>query len=108
MFKKRFATLTIETALLSVAAFAQEDYTRFRSDVTVQALGSFVKGTTKDGTRQDTTNSGGVLGSYRFWFNRHSGVEADYAWTPNTEKYDLSGVKTNLHESRRHTFFACR
>lgn len=98
MFKNRFATLTIGTALMSLAAFAQEDYTRFRSDVAVQALGSFGRETTKDSTRQDTTNSGGVLASYRFWFDRHNGVEANYAWSPNTEKYDQFGVKTNSHE----------
>jgi len=98
MFRNRFTTLTIGTALMSLAAFAQEDYTRFKSDVAVQALGSFVKETTKDGISQDQTKSSGVLASYRFWFNRHNGVEANYAWTPNTEKYDLLGVKTNSHE----------
>lgn len=98
MFKNPFASLTIGTAVLSLTAFAQEDYTRFKSEATVQALGSFVKETNKDGIRQDTTNSGGVLGTYRFWFDRHNGVEANYAWTSNTEKYNQFGVNNNSHE----------
>jgi outer membrane immunogenic protein len=98
MLTNRLAALTMGSALISMAAFAQEDYTRFKSDVTVQALGSFGKETTKDGVRQDSTNSGGVLGSYRFWLNKHNGIEADYAWTRNTVNYDLSGIKTDSHE----------
>jgi opacity protein-like surface antigen len=57
-----------------------------------------VKSTTQNGVNQDSTNSGGVLASYRFWFDRHNGVEANYAWTSNTEKYNQSGVDNNSHE----------
>ncbi len=98
MFKRKFMTLTFGAVLMSTAAFAQEDYTAFRSDVTVQALGSFVKQTTHDGIKQDATNSGGVLGTYHFWFDQHNGVEADYSWTTNTEKYNNFGVDNNSHE----------
>jgi outer membrane immunogenic protein len=90
--------LTFGAVLMSAAAFAQEDYTTYKSDVTVQALGSFVKQTTQDGIKQDATNSGGVLGTYRFWFDRHNGVEANYAWTKNTEKYNTFGVDNNSHK----------
>lgn len=98
MFKKQFMTLTVGAVLIPAAAFAQEDYTAYKSDVTVQALGSFVKQTTQNGINQNATNSSGVLGTYRFWFDRHSGVEANYAWTENTEKYNTFGVDTNSHE----------
>lgn len=98
MFKKRFMTLTFGAVLMSTAAFAQEDYTAYKSDFTVQALGSFVKQTTQDGIKQDASNSSGVLGTYRFWFNRHNGIEANYAWTENTQKYNTFGVDTNSHE----------
>jgi hypothetical protein len=74
MPKKQFATLTFGAVLMSVMAFAQEDYTRYKSDATVQALGSLLKDTTKNGVNQDTTNSGGVLATYRFWFDRHNGI----------------------------------
>jgi outer membrane immunogenic protein len=98
MFNGKFMTLACGAVLMSAAAFAQEDYTAYKSDVSVQALGSFVKQTTHDGIKQDTTNSSGVLGTYRFWFDRHNGVEANYGWTQNTEKYDLSRVDSNSHE----------
>src|SRR5579885_3623184 len=97
MFKTGFKTLTFGI-LISAPMFAQEDYTRFKSDATVQAIGSFTKETNKDGIRQDSTNSGGVLATYRYWFDRHNGVEANYAWTTNTEKYNGFGVGNNSHE----------
>ena len=99
MLKHRFATIALGTALMSLAAFAQEDYTRFKSEAAVQTLGSFVKETVQDGSRQVADNSPGVLATYRFWFNRYNGVEANYAWAPNTEKYDQLGVNTNSHEA---------
>jgi opacity protein-like surface antigen len=98
MFKKQFIALALGAVSMSLAAFAQEDYTAYKSDATVQGLGSFVKGTTQNGIKQDSTNSGGVLGTYRYWFNRHSGVEANYAWTTNTEKYNQFGIDNNSHE----------
>jgi hypothetical protein len=49
MFKSRLAALTITTVLTSLTAFAQEDYTRFKSEASVQALGSFVKQTIQNG-----------------------------------------------------------
>jgi opacity protein-like surface antigen len=98
MLKKKFMALAFGAALITGSAFAQEDYTAYKSDATVQALGSFVKSTTQDGIKQETTNSGGVLATYRFWFDRHNGVEANYAWTSNTQKYDQFGVDNNSHE----------
>lgn len=98
MFNKQFVALALGAGLMSISAMAQEDYTRYKSDVTVQALGSFVKQTTEKGIQQDATNSGGVLASYRYWVNRHSGVEANYGWTTNTEKYNKFGVDNNSHE----------
>ena len=98
MFNKKLMTVSFGVAVMSVSAFAQEDYTAYKNEVSVQAMGSFVKQTTHDGTKQDATNSGGVLGSYTFWFNRHNGVEANYAWTKDTDKYDKFGVKNNTHE----------
>jgi len=49
MFKSRLAALTITTALTSLTVFAQEDYTRLKSEASVQVLGSFVKRTTENG-----------------------------------------------------------
>ncbi|HEV3199764.1 MAG TPA: outer membrane beta-barrel protein [Bryobacteraceae bacterium] len=98
MFKSRLAALTITTALTSVTVFAQEEYTRFKSEASVQALGSFVKQTTQNGVDQGATNSAGVLATYRYFFSRHHGVEANYSWTSNTQNYDRVGIDNNSHE----------
>jgi opacity protein-like surface antigen len=106
MSRKVFAALNFGVLLMSVSVFAQEDYTRLKSEVSAQATGSFVKSTTDNGVPQSTTNSAGVLGTYRFYFNRHSGVEVNYAFTQNTERYGVvsisgipgSGIDTNSHE----------
>ena len=77
-------------------ALAQE-YSK--QDVSVQALGSFVKSTWDKGVEQSATNSGGVLASYRYFFNKHNGAEINYAFTTNTQSYSgLGGVNTHSDE----------
>jgi len=98
MFKSRLATLTITTFLTSLTVFAQEEYTQFKSEASVQALGSFVKQTTQSGVDQGATDSAGVLATYRYYFNRHHGIEANYSWTSNTQTYTGFGADTNSHE----------
>jgi outer membrane immunogenic protein len=98
MLKNQIAAFTVATALTSFTAFAQEDYTRFKSEASVQALGSFVKQTTQDGIDQSATNSAGVLATYRYYFSRHHGVDANYPWTSNTQTYTGFGADTNSHE----------
>jgi opacity protein-like surface antigen len=98
MFTNRTAVLTITTVLTSLTAFAQEEYMRFKSEVSVQALGSFVKQTTENGIQQGATDSSGVLGTYRYYFDRHNGVEVNYGWTSNTQTYNGLGVDSNSNE----------
>ncbi len=98
MIKNRLAAFSIATVLTSATVFAQEDYTRFKSEASVQALGSFVKQTTQDGIDQSATNSAGVLATYRYYFSRHHGVEANYSWTSNTQTYTGFRGDTNSHE----------
>jgi len=98
MFRNRLVTFKIGTALVAVTAFGQEDYSRLKSEVSVQALASFVKQTTQDGVTQGATDSSGVIATYRYYFTRHNGVEANYAWAPNTEKYSQLGLDNNSHE----------
>ncbi len=91
-------TTTILTILLaSVPAFAQEEYSK--QEVSVQAVGSFVKSTWDKGVEQTATNSGGVLANYRYFFNKNNGVEVNYAFTANTQSYSgLGGVDTRNNE----------
>lgn len=99
MSRKGFAYLAFSLTLMTIPAVAQEeDYTRFRSDVSAQATGSFVRSSTHNGVSQDADNTAGVLGTYRFYFNRHNGVEVNYGYTQNTEKYGQTGIETNSHE----------
>ena len=83
---------------MSIPAFAQEGFTEYRSEITTQAIGSFVKSTTYNGVTEKADNSTGVLGTYRFFFNAHNGVEFNYGYTQNTEKYGSTGIETNSHE----------
>ncbi len=81
--------LILGASVLGLPAFAQSE--EYKSDVTVQALGSFVKDSTDNGVTHSATNSGGVLGTYRYFFSRHSGVEANYAYTLNSQQYAVDG-----------------
>jgi len=97
MFRKRLViTLVAGVASAVFPAFSQEEPSR--QDISVQAFGSFMKTTTQDGIENKATNSGGVLGSYRYFFSTHHGVEANYGYSLNTQSYGSFGVKTHSHE----------
>jgi opacity protein-like surface antigen len=88
---------------VSAPAFSQEESPAYKNEASVQAFGSFVKTTNSNGVDQGATNSGGVLASYRFFFNAHNGVEANYGYALNTQNFLSTsgplGVKTNSHEA---------
>ncbi|MCU1235290.1 MAG: hypothetical protein JWP63_3257 [Candidatus Solibacter sp.] len=94
------AAVLLGGALAALPAFSQE---AGRSEVSVQAFGSFVKTTTDNGIQQGATNSGGVLASYRFFFSNNHGVEVNYGYSLNTQTFGLPGgplgVKANQHEA---------
>jgi len=91
--KKGVVALVLGVSAMGLPAFAQSE--DFRSDVTAQALGSFVKQTTENGVTHSASNSGGVLGTYRFYFNRHHGVEFNYGYALNSQRYALGGVTSS-------------
>jgi opacity protein-like surface antigen len=102
MFRKQqVVTLFVSVVSLALPAFSQSE-TPGKNEVAVQAFGSFVKSTTNNGVENRATNSGGVLGSYRYFFNTHSGVEANYGYSLNTQSYGSTsgvlGVKSYSHE----------
>ena len=90
MFKNQLAAFTIATALTQFTALAQEDYARFKSEATVQSLGSFVTQTTQDGVQHGASDSTGVFATCRYYFSRHNGFEVNYAWSSNTHTYNGS------------------
>lgn len=103
MYKKIVpVALFASAALTQFPALAQEEGTPYHSDVSVQALGSFVKSTTQNGVDQGASNSGGVLASYRYFFDKHNGVEVNYGYQRSTQSYGLTngslGIGTDSHE----------
>jgi outer membrane immunogenic protein len=102
MFKKHLALAVVVGSVIASTGFAQETAPAGKNEVSVQALGSFVKSTTSNGVPQSATNSGGVLASYRYFFNQHHGVEVNYGYALNTQTYGLSsglvGVPAYSHE----------
>src|SRR5580704_13910374 len=99
-----FLTMTLGAAIAVSPAFGQEDVEQ-RQEISVQAVGNFVKSTTQNGIQQDATNTGGVLANYRYFFNRNSGVEVNYAFTSNTQNFGLAGGLAGI-DSRTHELSA--
>jgi opacity protein-like surface antigen len=94
-----FAAIFLGSSLAALPALGQE---ASRSEVSLQAFGSFVKSTTDNGVQQSATDSGGVLANYRFFFSNDSGVEVNYGYSLNTQTYGLPsglfGVKAHQDE----------
>src|SRR5580700_9064462 len=102
MFSKKFVvTSFVSIASMALPAFSQSE-TPGKNEVSVQAFGCLVKSTTDNGIENKATNSGGVLGNYRHFFDAHNGVEADYGYSLNTQNYGSAigalGVKSYSHE----------
>ena len=96
MFSKKFVVTAIAGVVsIALPAFAQSEDSG-KNEVSVQAFGSFVKSTTDNGVQNSATNSGGVLGSYRRFFDAHSGVEVNYGYALNTQNYLSSGGATGV------------
>jgi len=102
MFRRNtLAILFAWSALAALPAFSQEEF--YRQEVSGQAFGSFVKDTTQDNIKQKATDSGGALASYRYFFNKNNGVEANYGYSLNTQIYSgevaAVGVKSYSNEA---------
>ena len=102
MFRSNtLAILFAWSAFAALPAFSQEEF--YRQEVSGQAFGSFVKETTQDGIKQKATDSGGALASYRYFFDKHNGVEANYGYSLNTQIYSGTrgalGVKSYSNEA---------
>jgi len=98
---RAFSTIMMGAALAMSPVFAQEE-SNHTQEITVQGMGTFVKNSTNNGLQQSATNAGGVLASYRFFFNTHNGVEANYGFSSDTQRYGpsgtLAGIDTRSHE----------
>src|SRR5260370_38009588 len=99
---KSLAALLMGTALISLPAFAQESGPENRSEASAQFFGTFFKTTDQNGVRQSSSDSGGILASYRYFFTNHHGVEVNYGYSRSTMSYDFGagplGTSANQHE----------
>jgi opacity protein-like surface antigen len=98
--KISLAAIFTGSLLICFPAFSQDE--GGRSEVSAQFLGSFGYSSSQNGVNQSSSDTGGVLASYRFFFTKHQGVEANYAYSRNTTSYNgpsLSyGVTAIEHE----------
>lgn len=73
-----------------------------RSEISVQGVALFTKSTVGNGTSYGTTESGGVLGTYRYHLNHWFSVEGAYGYSLNTQKYSLSSgafrIQSGIHD----------
>jgi opacity protein-like surface antigen len=74
-----------------------------RNEVSVQGTGFFTKDSDKNGITQHSTDSGGLLVSYRNRFNRVLGADLSYGYTRNTQQNFTSAgafnVQSNVHQA---------
>jgi len=106
---KSLAALLMGTALISFPAFSQESAPENRSEASAQFFGTFLKTTDQNGVRQRSSDSGGILAGYRYFFTNHHGVEVNYGYSRSTMSYDFGagplGTSANQHEiSGAYTF----
>ena len=97
--------MMFSAALIAAPVFAQEEPAAHTQEVSVQGFASFLRSTTQDGVRQSADTSGGVLASYRFFFDAHSGIEANYSFQENTQRYGIAGSLANV-DTRTHELSA--
>ncbi|HWX54681.1 MAG TPA: outer membrane beta-barrel protein [Verrucomicrobiae bacterium] len=86
-------------SLLSVDASAQE----MRSEISVQDTGIFTNDSNGQGVLQQGTQTGGVLGGYRYRINRWLSAEAVYGWNRNSQLFStpagFARVQSDMHQA---------
>ena len=96
---QRTAIIVLALAFLSASVTAQET----RSEVSVQGTGFFTKDTNGQGVMQKGTESGGVLGGYRYHINRWLSAEANYGWNRNSQLFStpvgFARIQADVHQA---------
>ncbi len=84
---------------LTLAAAAQEN----RSEISLQGTGFFTRDSTGNGTAYSTTETGGLLATYRYHLNRWISAEGVYGYDLNSQKYLLSSgafrIQSGIHQA---------
>src|SRR4030095_11839315 len=87
--------------LAASAAMAQEGEPR--SEVSGQFIGFFTKDSQGNGVSQHSTDTGGLLTGYRFYFNHWLGADASYGYARNTQNNTTSDGAFNVHSNIHQT-----
>jgi len=95
----RVVVIAVGTVLCgSLVASAQES----RSEISAQGTGVFTSDVNGNGTAYSATESGGVLGTYRYHLNHWISLEGAYGYNSNTQKYLLSSgafrIQSGVHD----------
>jgi opacity protein-like surface antigen len=98
--KIKATLIALAAGLTVLPAFGQEEFTQ-KQEVTALGFGDFLRSTTSNGVRNHAENTGGVLASYRYFFNQHNGVEVNYAFSNFADRYGVGSTLTSL-ENRSH------
>lgn len=101
MIRPKMIVAVLFAALsLTSASLAQET---LRNEVSVQGTGFLTRDSEGNGIRQHTTDSGGLLTSYRFHFNNWLAADGSYGYTRNTlQNFTSAGafnVQANIHQT---------
>jgi outer membrane immunogenic protein len=80
----KFKTILAGMFALLVFASASMAQELPKNEVSIQGTGFFTNDTTGNGIRQHTTDSGGLLASYRYNFNNWLAADGSYGYTRNT------------------------
>src|SRR5215831_6346596 len=95
----RLLAIVATVAVFGTSGFAQVEQP---SQISIQGTGLLTKGTDGNGSKYDTTNSGGFLLGYSYQFNSWAGVEGNYGYTRNTHNFfaqsGTSSLQADVHE----------
>ena len=73
-----------------------------RSEISLQGTGFFTKSIAGSASAYSATETGGVLGTYRFHLNHRVSVEGAYGYNGNSQKYLLSSesfrIQSGIHQ----------
>src|SRR5262249_7155950 len=97
---KMFVAGLFATLLFAATSMAHEVP---RNEVSVQGTGFLTKDSDKNGIAQHSTDSGGLLVSYRNRFNNWLGADLSYGYTRDTQQnltpIGSFNIQSNVHQA---------
>jgi outer membrane immunogenic protein len=98
---RSMAAIVFGVSFLFISSVRADE--RSTQEVGVQGTGVFTKDSSSNVLNQHTTNSGGVLASYRYHFNRWFAADVSYGWNRDTQRNispaGTSSVQSNVHQT---------